>query len=109
MTPRKESQVAPVASAEADLSRPGAPFEALPARFLAVGVAAQKLSLVEHGVVVATFPVSTAARGVGGEAGSLRTPPGWHRIHSKIGAGQPLGEIFESREPTGRVWHGEAR
>ena len=33
---------------------------------------------------------------------------GWHRIHARIGAGAPLGTVFESRVPTGRVWRGEA-
>src|SRR5262249_9656658 len=50
---------------------------------------------------------STAANGIGGQEGSNRTPPGWHRIHSKIGAGAESGTVFESREPTGRVWRGE--
>src|SRR5438876_1867132 len=93
--------------ARADLERPGAPFESLPERFLVVDVRRQRLTLVEHGQAVADFAISTAAAGVGGEAGSLRTPLGWHRIQVKIGAGAPLGAAFESREPTGRLWRGE--
>jgi UDP-N-acetylmuramate--alanine ligase len=92
--------------ARASLARPGAPA-ALPPRLVVVDVERQRLGLVEGGDVKATFPVSTAAAGVGGEAGSLRTPPGWHRIHARIGAEAPLGTVFVSREPTGAVWRGE--
>ena len=108
MTSRDETPAGPVALARADLERPGVPLGDLPARFLIVDVEAQRLFLVEDGAVTDTFPVSTAARGVSGEAGSLRTPPGWHRIHSRIGAGETAGTVFESRVPAGRIWRGEA-
>ena len=39
----------------------------------------------------------------------MRTPPGWHRIRQRIGAGAESGTVFESREPTGAVWNGEER
>ena len=41
--------------------------------------------------------VSTAAAGIGGAAGSHRTPPGLHRIHARIGAGAARGHGV--REP----------
>jgi UDP-N-acetylmuramate--alanine ligase len=97
----------PVALARAALKRQGSPAPDLPHRLLVVDVDRQKLHLVEWAAVRAELRVSTAAAGLGGEAGSLRTPPGWHRIHRKIGAEQPLGAVFESREPTGAVWTGE--
>ena len=58
---------------------------------------------------VAAWPVSTARAGIGGEQGSYRTPPGWHRIHQRIGAGAAAGTVFVSRAPTGETWRGEAR
>ena len=91
------------------LGRPGAPFRELPPRLLVVDVERQRMSLVEDGIEIAAYPVSTAAAGVGGEDGSYRTPPGWHRIHARIGAGAPSGAVFESRAPTGEVWNGERR
>ena len=97
------------ALATAALSRPGAPHPNLPSRLLLVDVATQRLALIENGATISEFPVSTAAAGVGGEAGSMRTPPGWHRIHARIGGEQPLGAVFESRVPTGQTWRGEAR
>ena len=37
----------------------------------------------------------------------MRTPPGWHRIHARIGEGAPSGAVFVSREATGDRWKGE--
>jgi UDP-N-acetylmuramate--alanine ligase len=76
-------------------------------RVLVVDVELQRLWLLAGDRLAAGYPVSTAAAGIGGRAGSLRTPPGWHRIHRKIGASAPAGAVFESREPTGAVWTGE--
>lgn len=91
------------------LGRPGAPSPDVPPRLILVDVDRQRLSLLENGSEVAAWPVSTAAAGVGGEDGSYRTPPGWHRIHARIGAGAPPGAVFSSRVPTGEVWNGEER
>jgi len=98
-----------LALAERALKRPGSPFRAVPERLLVVDVPSQRLTLIDHGRAVADFPVSTAAAGVGGKSGSMRTPPGWHRIHARIGGDQPLGMVFESRVPTGQLWKGEPR
>jgi lipoprotein-anchoring transpeptidase ErfK/SrfK len=93
--------------ARAGCRRTGAPFREPPARVLVVDVERQRLTLLDDGKAAADYRVSTASAGVGGEAGSNRTPPGWHRIHARIGAGAPSGAVFESRVATGRVWGGE--
>jgi UDP-N-acetylmuramate--alanine ligase len=72
-----------------------------------VDVASQCLSLIVADRVVAEYPVSTAAAGIGGQEGSFRTPPGWHRIHARIGAGEAHGRVFESRVATDNLWQGE--
>jgi UDP-N-acetylmuramate-alanine ligase len=77
---------------------------------VAVDVPRQRLVLLDRqGQGLAEYRVSTAAAGIGGEEGSLRTPPGLHRVHARIGAGQPAGMVFASREPTGEIWRGEPR
>ena len=96
------------ALAAAALSRPLAPFRELPHRLVLVDVERQQLALLDAGQIVAEYPVSTAYLGVGGESGSNRTPPGWHRVHARIGATVTPGTQFVSREPTGRIWMGEA-
>ena len=94
--------------ARAALARRGAPPE-LPSRLLVVDVERQRAVRLEHGVAKAVWPVSTAQAGIGGAEGSYRTPPGWHRVHRRIGEGAEEGSLFVSREPTGEMWHGEAR
>jgi UDP-N-acetylmuramate--alanine ligase len=98
-----------VALAFAALARPAAPFRELPRRLLVIDVPWQRLSLIESGLEIADYPVSTAAAGIGAEEGSYRTPPGWHRVHARIGEGAASGTVFESRVPTGEVWRGEPR
>jgi UDP-N-acetylmuramate-alanine ligase len=92
--------------ARAALTRPGAP-PALPDRLLVVDVARQTATLIEDGRAVAAWPVSTAQNGIGGEENSFKTPPGWHRVHARIGDGACAGTVFSSREPTGEVWRGD--
>jgi UDP-N-acetylmuramate--alanine ligase len=87
------------------LSRPGAPA-ALPERLLVVDAERQVATWFERGEAVAAWPVSTARNGIGGEENSFRTPPGWHRIQARIGAGAAPGAVFVSREPTGEIWRG---
>jgi UDP-N-acetylmuramate--alanine ligase len=94
--------------ARSGLSRPGAPA-ALPARLVVVDVERQRAILIEGEEAVGSWPVSTARAGIGGESGSYRTPPGWHRIRQRIGQDALPGTVFVSREPTGETWRGEAR
>jgi lipoprotein-anchoring transpeptidase ErfK/SrfK len=68
-----------------------------------VSVSQQRLQLFSGREVLREYPVSTAAKGAGSQAGSQKTPLGRHQVHSKFGAGEPLGTIFESRRSTGRV------
>ncbi len=98
-----------VSLARTALTRAGSPFTALPPRLLVVDVERQRLALLIDGEALAEYPVSTAANGLGGASGSYRTPPGWHRVHRRIGAGAPIGSVFVSREPTGEVWRQETR
>ncbi len=50
-----------------------------------------------------SYPISTAANGVGNRMDSFKTPFGIHRIRQKIGGGEPCGMVFESREPIGKI------
>ena len=90
------------------LLRPGAP-SALPERLLVVDAERQIATWFTGGEAIAAWPVSTARAGIGGEAKSYRTPPGWHRIHKRIGADAAPGTVFVSREPTGETWRGDTR
>jgi len=85
----------------------GAPGRVPPGRCLVVDVERQRLGLLDGGRLEVEYLVSTAAAGVGGDDGSLRTPPGWHRIHACIGASAAPGTVFRDRVATGETWNGE--
>ncbi len=73
------------------------------APFIIVDANDQRLYLFERNQLKFEFPVSTSAVGVGSAEGSNRTPLGLHRIAEKFGDGEPVGMIFKSRRPTGKL------
>ena len=68
-----------------------------------VHVPSQTLDLLDGGALVRRYVISTSRFGLGTEPGSNKTPTGHFRIAEKIGDGAMPGEIFISREPTGRI------
>jgi hypothetical protein len=79
---------------------------------LIVNIAGQTVSLFENSVprpgvedckFVKKFPCSTSRFGIGQTEGSNCTPLGLHRIVEKIGAGEPAGTVFKSRQVTGHT------
>jgi len=67
-----------------------------------IHVPSQTLDLIDDERLIRRYAISTSRVGLGTEPGSQRTPTGRFRIAEKIGDGAPPGEIFVSREPTGR-------
>jgi lipoprotein-anchoring transpeptidase ErfK/SrfK len=63
----------------------------------------QKLALVEKGIVIGTYPISTSKFGLGDGLGTYRTPLGQFEVAQKIGDGAPLGAVFKDRRRTGEV------
>jgi L,D-transpeptidase catalytic domain len=76
---------------------------------IVVSVPDQKLALVENGISIAQFRVSTSKFGVGDRPGSYATPLGWLEIAAKIGANAPLGAVFKARQMTGEILSPNAR
>jgi lipoprotein-anchoring transpeptidase ErfK/SrfK len=70
---------------------------------MVVSVPDQTLAVIDGGVVVEKFPVSTSRFGLGDSPNSYATPLGSLEIASKIGANAPLGAVFKSRKPTGEI------
>jgi phosphoserine phosphatase len=70
---------------------------------LEISVDDQTLKVFRGDILERTYPVSTAAKGVGFTPGSLRTPTGRFVIAQKIGDGRPPGTVFVTREPVG-LW-----
>ena len=59
--------------------------------------------VLDRGVEIASYPVSTSKYGIGDRAGSYRTPAGWMKIRRKIGANVPAGGVLKSQRFTGEV------
>jgi hypothetical protein len=70
---------------------------------LIVDIAEQTVSLFEQNKFVEIFPCSTSRFGIGQAEGSKCTPLGLHRIAEKIGAGEPAGTVFKSRQIIGHT------
>jgi lipoprotein-anchoring transpeptidase ErfK/SrfK len=68
-----------------------------------ISVRDQKLMLVQNGVIVATYPVSTSKYGLGDAWGSMATPLGLLQVAEKIGDRAPVGAVFHNRRWTGEV------
>lgn len=77
----------------------------IPASHLLISVARQELIVLdEANQVTHRYSISTAAKGVGEQKGSGKTPLGRHRIRAKIGASAPLAAVFVGRRLTGEIW-----
>ncbi len=68
-----------------------------------VDVSTQVLNVYAGDTIIKTYPISSAKRGVGSQAGSDKTPLGRHLIANKIGDGATLNTIFKSRVNTGKL------
>lgn len=68
-----------------------------------ISISQQRLLLLESGIPVRSYIVSTSRYGAGSEEGSYKTPIGQHRIRKKIGDDAEIGTIFKSRENTQEV------
>lgn len=68
-----------------------------------ISVPDQRLALLDNGVLVATYPVSTSKFAIGDWPGSRGTPLGELEIAEKIGGNAPSGAVFKDRRRTGEV------
>lgn len=70
-----------------------------------IDIAQQQLSLIDpSGQVQASYPISSALKGVGQQKNSRCTPLGRHRIRAKIGAQAPCNAVFVGRRWTGEIF-----
>jgi hypothetical protein len=81
----------------------GVSESAIAAPAVVVSVPDQKLAVIDNGVAVAQFSVSTSKFGLGDRPGSYATPLGVLEIAAKIGGNAPLGAVFKQRRMTGEV------
>jgi lipoprotein-anchoring transpeptidase ErfK/SrfK len=75
-------------------------------KHIAISIEHQSLVLLNNDKKIASYPISSAANGVGFEEGSHKTPLGQFKIDEKHGFNAPLNTIFNGRQPKG-TWQGE--
>jgi hypothetical protein len=68
-----------------------------------ISVRDQKLVLIQDGLRVATYPVSTSKFGLGDNWGAMTTPTGTLQVAQKIGDHAPVGAVFHKRRFTGEI------
>ena len=85
-----------------------APLPAMAARSIVISVPEQRLAILENGLRVAQFPISTSKFGLGDRPRSFATPLGTLQIAEKIGAGARSGAVFKGRRPTGEILRANA-
>ena len=68
-----------------------------------ISVPEQRLALLDEGVLMATYPISTSKFAIGDLPGSRGTPLGELEIAKKIGEAAPSGAVFKSRRRTGEI------
>lgn len=66
-----------------------------------VDISAQRMGLFKGKEKIAEFPISSATKGVGSQAGSDQTPLGAHIVSEKFGDNAIKGSIFNARRDTG--------
>ncbi|MEY2496925.1 MAG: hypothetical protein QOD12_481 [Verrucomicrobiota bacterium] len=73
-----------------------------------ISVPQQRLALLDDGVLVSTYPISTSKFAIGDSPGSRGTPLGELEIAEKIGGNAPSGAVFKDRKRTGEILEPDA-
>jgi hypothetical protein len=68
-----------------------------------ISVPDQRMVIMENGVLVAHYPVSTSKFGLGDATNSYATPLGLLEVAAKVGDGAPIGGVFRNQHFTGEV------
>ena len=68
-----------------------------------ISVPDQQMVVIDNGVLVGHFPVSTSKYGVGDRPRSFATPLGTLAVAAKVGAGAPEGAVFKGQHFTGEI------
>ncbi len=70
---------------------------------LYVSVRSQLMYHVKGRSMLKEYTISTAAKGLGGEQDSYRTPTGLHYVRERFGGGLPPWSILQDRVATGEI------
>jgi lipoprotein-anchoring transpeptidase ErfK/SrfK len=80
-------------------------ISATAAPVIIISVPDQRLVVIDNGVLVGHYPVSTSKYGLGDRPSSYATPLGTLEVAAKVGAGAPEGAVFKGQHFTGEIVH----
>jgi hypothetical protein len=80
-----------------------------PSLEVVISVAEQRLALIDDGVIIKKFRISTSKFGLGDGLNSYKTPLGRLRVCMKLGSDLPVGAVFKRRNFSGEVIAKNAR
>jgi len=70
-----------------------------------IKIDSQYLYVIDNNqIIIKSYQISSAKKGVGQNRGSFCTPLGKHIIRAKIGVGQLINTVFIGRRPTGEIY-----
>src|SRR3954469_12045898 len=70
---------------------------------IVISVPEQRLVVMDNGVLVGHYPVSTSKYGLGDRPSSFATPLGTLEVAAKVGGGAPVGAVFKGQHFTGEI------
>ena len=76
---------------------------------LEVNISQQSLSVLQNGMAIKSYKVSTAKNGPGETINSECTPRGQHVIRAKIGDQADINTVFVGRRDTGEIYNSDLR
>ena len=76
---------------------------AFAAPYIVVSVPDQRLVVMNNGVLVGHYPISTSKFGLGDQPSSFATPLGTLEVAAKVGEGAPIGSVFKAQQRTGEI------
>jgi lipoprotein-anchoring transpeptidase ErfK/SrfK len=76
---------------------------AVAAPAILISVPDQRLAVVDNGVLIGHFPISTSKYGLGDRPCSYATPLGTLEVAAKVGDGAPMGAVFKGQHFTGEI------
>lgn len=75
---------------------------------LIISVLEQKMLFIDNGILLETYPISTAKNGIGDTPNSYKTPAGTMEVAEKFGDGLRIGSVLKDRQATGEIIPPEA-
>jgi len=76
---------------------------------IVINIVEQRLQLFKGDTLAMNVAIASAKNGMGEQAGSERTPCGWHQVRAMIGENAQTNAVFVGRRTTGEIYSPDLR